>query len=187
MQSPLLVPDKKTGESSRNVRILAFDIAAKKLSAEYVYRTELAGDIDPKSKDKQDDIKLSGLVAYAPNKLLVLERTDALAKLFVVDLSKATNVLGKAWDDKATAPSLEALGDLAAAEITPLAKSLAADLTRIAELPEKIEGIAVLDRSTIALANDSDFVVGTVDASGVNVGKGAKCRLIVLKLDKPLP
>ena len=46
-----------------------------------------------------------------PTTLLILERTDLVAKLYSVDLNQATNVLGSKWNDTKTAPALEALAD----------------------------------------------------------------------------
>src|SRR5262249_272112 len=73
-QSPHSNPDKKTGESSSNARILAFDVAAEKPSAEYLYVLEPASEFEAQAKP--DDIKISGLVALDAKTLLVLERTD---------------------------------------------------------------------------------------------------------------
>jgi hypothetical protein len=42
LQSPLLNPNKKIGEASRNTRILVFDIPSEKVIAEYVYRFEVS-------------------------------------------------------------------------------------------------------------------------------------------------
>ena len=56
-------------------------------------------------------MKVSALAMLDPWRMLVLERTDAVAKIYRVDLTKATNILGTAWDDVATSPSLEALDD----------------------------------------------------------------------------
>jgi hypothetical protein len=47
LQSPLLNPDRKTGKPSRNTRVLVFDIAAEKITAEYVYRLDLSSQFDP--------------------------------------------------------------------------------------------------------------------------------------------
>ena len=49
-------------------------------------------------------------------------------------------------------------------------------------MPEKIEGLTIIDNTTLAIANDNDFDVGTVDAAGNNKGSGKKCRVIVLKV-----
>jgi hypothetical protein len=186
LQSPLSVPDKKTGEASRHSRVLAFDIAARRPVAEYLYRIEVAGDVDPKAVGEQDEMKLSGIVALDARRLLVLERTDDLAKLFLVDLEGASDLLGTRWDDGEATASLEALTDPGDGKLVPLRKTLAVDLAALKELPRKLEGIAVIDATTIAVANDDDFDVGELDERGNNVGTGAKSRLIVLSLAQPL-
>jgi Esterase-like activity of phytase len=50
LQSPLLNPDKKTGDASRNSRLIAFDIPSEKVTAEYVYRFDVAKEFDPNPK-----------------------------------------------------------------------------------------------------------------------------------------
>jgi hypothetical protein len=134
-------------------------------------------------------MKLSGVVALSPTTLLVLERTDVVAKLYTVDLSRATNLLGSKWDDLKTAPALEALADPASAEVRVVPKSLVVDLSSIDGVPEKIEGVAVLDQRTIAISNDNDFdsEEGQYDDAGNNVGKGKKSKILIISLDKPLP
>jgi hypothetical protein len=189
LQSPLLNPDKNIGDASRNTRLLVFDIGSEKVTAEYAYRFEASKDFDPGPKNTPDEMKLSGVVALSPTTLLVLERTDVVAKLYTVDLSRATNLLGSKWDDLKTAPALEALADPASAEVRVLAKSLVLDLSIIEGVPEKIEGVAVLDQRTIAISNDNDFdsEEGQYDDAGNNVGKGKKSKILIISLDKPLP
>ena len=189
LQSPLLNPDKNIGDASRNTRVLLFDIGSEKVTAEYAYRFEASKDFDPGPKNTPDEMKLSGVVALSPTTLLVLERTDVVAKLYTVDLSRATNLLGSKWDDLKTAPALEALADPASAEVRVLAKSLVLDLSNIDGVPEKIEGVAVLDQRTIAISNDNDFdsEEGQYDDAGNNVGKGKKSKILIISLDKPLP
>ncbi len=186
LQSPLLVPDAKTGNASRNTRIIEFDVATERVVAEYVYRFDPVTEFDPGAKGPEE-MKLSGAIALTPDTLLVLERTDWVAKLYTVDLRQATNILGSKWDDPATAPSLEALEDLAAAQVKVLPKSLVLDLESLPSMPDKIEGVAVIDRDTIAVINDNDFDVGDFDTAGNNVGKGVKSQLLVIALPRPLP
>lgn len=186
LQSPLLNPDKKTGDVSRQTRILAFDVASEKTVAEYVYRFEAAKEFDPEHS-APDEMKVSSVAAINPGALLVLERTDWVAKIYRVDLGAATNILGSRWDDPAASPALEALNDPGAGEFRPLKKTLVVDLSRLDGVPEKIEGLAVLDATTIAVANDNDFDVGDFTAGGDNAGKGAKNRLLKIALPEPLP
>ena len=81
LQSPLLNPDRKTGDASRNTRVLVFDIRGEKVTAEYVYRFEVSTEFDRSPKNTPDEMKLSAVVALNPNTLLILERTDLIAKL----------------------------------------------------------------------------------------------------------
>lgn len=189
LQSPLLNPDKKTGEGSRNTRLMVFDIPSEKVIGEYVYRFDTAKDFDPNPKTTPDEMKLSGAAFINPTTLLVLERTDAVAKLYTVDLNKATNILNTKWDDPKTVPSLEALADPATVNLSVLPKSLVVDLSSLEGMPEKIEGVAVLDANTIAVSNDNDFdsEESQYDAEGNNIGKGKISQILSISLAKPLP
>jgi hypothetical protein len=189
LQSPLGIPDRKTGEDSRNTRVFLFDRESERVSAEYVYHFDEATEFDPRPRMNRDEMKLSAVVYLNPTTLLILERTDWVAKLYSVDLTQATNILNSKWDDPKTTPSLESLDDLDKIEIRSLSKSLVLDLSRFKEMPEKIEGVAVIDRNTIAIANDNDFdsEESKYDQDGNNVGKGKKSQLFIIALDKPLP
>jgi hypothetical protein len=134
-------------------------------------------------------MKLSAVVFLNPTNLLVLERTDLVAKLYAVDLSNATNILNTKWDNPKTDPTLEALDEPAAAELRVLPKSLVVDLKQFKQMPDKIEGVAILDRNTIAVCNDNDFdsEENKYDAEGNNLGKGKKTEILIISLSKPLP
>jgi Esterase-like activity of phytase len=189
LQSPLLNPDKKTGDGSRNSRLIVFDIPSEKVTAEYVYRFDVAKEFDPNPKTTPEEMKLSAVVFLNPTTLLILERTDLVAKLYSVDLSQATNILNTKWNDLKTAPSLEALVDPAAAHVSVLRKSLVLDLSSLNGMPEKIEGVALVDRNTIAVSNDNDFdsEESKYDADGNNIGKGKISQILTISLAKPLP
>ena len=94
LQSPLLNPDTATGNPSRMSRILAFDVATEKPTAEYVYRFDAVGDFDLTANRSATEMKLSAVVALSADSLLILERTDWVAKIYRADLSQATNILG---------------------------------------------------------------------------------------------
>jgi hypothetical protein len=181
LQSPLWNPDKKTGDASRQTRILAFDIAGEKVVAEYVYQFDQSKEFDP-AHSAPDEMKISALSWIAAGKLLVLERTDWIAKVYKLDLAAAKNILGNRWDDPKASPSLEALDDSGQESLT---KDLVADLGKL-KLPEKIEGLAVLDGKTIAVSNDNDFDIGEFNAGGENVGAGAKNSIVLIALPEAL-
>lgn len=185
VQSPLSNPTKKIGEASRNIRFLAVSTRTGRPVAEYAYRMEAIDDFDPGAGGKQDDMKISGLVALGKDRLLVDERTDARAQLYVADLRRATDILGSSWDDTATTPSLEAAADL---PVRGAAKSLLLDLGTVPGLPGKIEGIAVTGHRTIVVASDNDFGMtdgpGAFDADGRLVDSGKETIVATLTLPR---
>lgn len=186
LQSPLSNPNNDTGQASRNTRILVFDIPSEQVTAEYVYQFEPFGTFDPSARD-QNDMKLSGLEMLDAGTLLAVERTNEAAKIYAVQLDQgATNVLGSRWDDTEKSPSLEAVSELAAVGITPLAKRLVVDLTQTPGTPSKIEGVALLTARRIAVANDNDFNIGAYDGEGNTIGTGDPNMVITIALDRPL-
>ncbi len=186
LQSPLSNLDGETGEASRATRILVFDTATEQTAGEYVYEFDVATDFDPDPEVVQDDMKLSGVVAVNGTTLLILERTDAVAKLYTVDLTGATDIAGSVWNDAATAPTLEETADLAAAGVTALSKTLLVDLSTLDGMPGKIEGVAVIDATTVAVANDNDFDIGDIGADGCNAGEGKKSQILIVQTP-PIP
>jgi len=185
LQSPLKNPDPATGELSTNTRVLAFDVATEQVVGEYIYCFD-----DPArygAPGAPGEMKLSGVIALSPTTLLILERTDAVAKLYTVDLSKATNVVGSAWDEPAAAATLETWATPAANKVKPLPKTLLLDLAQLPETPPKIEGVAIIDAETIAIVNDNDFNLGEFDANGNNSNPpGAQSHLLTIRLSQPL-
>ena len=99
LQSPLSNPDRKTGDLSRNTRVLVFDIASEKVTAEFAYRFDVSKEFDRGPKNTPDEMKLSGVIALNPTTLLILERTDWVAKLYSVDMTQTTNILNTKWND----------------------------------------------------------------------------------------
>ncbi len=185
VQSPLGNPDEETGETSRVTRILAVDAITGEPAAEYAYVMESGPEFDPAEGIEQADMKVSGIVAIDNDTALVLERTDDVARLYTIELAGATNLLGTAWDDASTTPSLEA-GDLSA-DVTPVAKTLLADLST-ADVPTKIEGVAVVDGGTLAVSNDNDFDLGSLEEGSVAWAPGGKrSEIILLKVPGGIP
>ncbi|NUR71914.1 MAG: esterase-like activity of phytase family protein [Hamadaea sp.] len=182
LQSPLLNPDKKTGEASRTTRLLRFSPRKAQVISEYAYRFDPVSIVDPGQTDPAE-LKISSIVAVGPSTLLVEERTDNAARLHRVRLPKGEGILGGQWDDLSTTPSLEAADDDAYA----LPKELVIDLNTIAEAPKKIEGIAVVDPHTIVVINDNDFGMsdgtGAFDANGRLIDSGILTRVVVIRLN----
>lgn len=179
VQGPLDNPDS---DESRNARIFAFDLGAQRVTAEYVHRFEKVCDVDPDAdckgdKTDQGDLTNSAMAALGNDRLLVEQHTDNAARLYTADLSNATNILGTKWDSASTSPSLEDLdgSDLDDADLDTADTSTTLNLGKLG-LPGKIEGIAVLDPYTVAVANDNDF--GVAD-------QGDKSRIWTITVPDP--
>ncbi|MFF5480338.1 esterase-like activity of phytase family protein [Streptomyces sp. NPDC012935] len=187
VQSPLSLPDTDAGEASRTTRLLRFSPKKKAVTAEYAYRFDPVNVVDP-SEDDTSELKISSVVAVGGNRLLVEERTDKAARLHLVRLDRAANILGGPWDDDTTSPSLEQLDDPAGSGVPVLSKRLVVDLGTVEGVPGKIEGVARVDRGTLALINDNDFGMtdgeGAFDAQGRLVDSGVETSVIYVRLPR---
>ncbi|SDD16938.1 Copper amine oxidase N-terminal domain-containing protein [Paenibacillus sp. UNCCL117] len=172
MQSPLRNPDKKT-DNSRVLRILKFDLSTLKPVAEYAYVSEDAGQFQ---KLAQADIVISDLIAVNETTLLVDERDKnageaaQLKRIYLTDLSEATNVLGKYDDAQAADKTLEqmSMDELAQQSIRFPAKRTVLDAVEFGFPFEKIEGISLVNGNVLSILNDNDFGV----AGDVGPGNG---------------
>ncbi|MFI5736583.1 esterase-like activity of phytase family protein [Kribbella sp. NPDC051587] len=185
LQSPLLNPSKKIGEASLTTRLVRFSPHRGKVTAEYVYRFDPVGVVDP-GEDSTTELKISSVIAVGHETLLVQERTDNAARLQRVVLRDRDNVLGTKWDDTATAPSLEALTDPAASGVPVLSKKLFLDLNTVAGAPKKIEGVALTSKHTLVVINDNDFGMtdgpAAFDAAGNLVDSNIETKLVTIRL-----
>jgi Esterase-like activity of phytase len=168
LETPLDNP-KAAGRASRITRILVLDLQTGQFR-QFAYVLEKSG------------VTNNGITALSENQLLVLERDDkfpgdsadpsTFKRVYRVDLSGATDlsdpangVAGRLFNGK-TVEELT-VEELAAAGLAAVTKSLVVDLLapELAYPHNKPEGIAVIDRQTIAVSNDDDFGI-TDDGSG---------------------
>jgi hypothetical protein len=169
MQNPLANPDTAAYQKAKNSRLLKIERATMRIVGEYVYTLD-----DPKSfrrdpSDKQNDPRISEMMAIGLDRLIVLERTEQTTKLHEVDLAGATNIAGGKWDDVATKPTLEQ-SEVAAVGIKPLSKTLRFDSADFPEMVGKTEGMALLGDGSLALINDDDFGI-----------TGARTQIVIVK------
>ncbi|MFI1003006.1 esterase-like activity of phytase family protein [Streptomyces galbus] len=187
VQSPLSLPDTDAGEASLTTRLLRFSPKKRAVTAEYAYRFDPVGVVDP-GEDDTSELKISSVVAVGGDRLLVEERTDRAARLQSVRLERKADILGGRWDDDTTSPSLEQLADPAASGVPVLAKRLVADLGGVGGVPRKIEGVARVDHDTLALINDNDFGMtdgtGAFDAQGRLVDSGIETKVVYVRLPR---
>ncbi|MFC7304613.1 esterase-like activity of phytase family protein [Streptomyces monticola] len=190
VQSPLSLPDEDAGEASRTTRLLRFSPRQQQVTAEYAYRFDPVGVVDP-GEDDTSELKISSVVATGRDTLLVQERTDRTARLQRVRLDRGSDILGGAWDNPSTSPSLEELDEPADNGVPVLKKDLVVDLGKVEGVPGKIEGVAVTGRSTLALINDNDFGMSdgpeAFDADGRLVDSGLETQVTSVDLGKRLP
>ena len=173
MQNALRNPDKAM-DNSRHVRILKLDLSTLKPVAEYVYQLEDAASF---TGLEQDDIVVSDLVVVSGNTLLIDERDKfagdkaQLKRIYAVDLSNATNVLGK-YDDAAAGRTLEqtTAAELKANGIKPVSKRTVLDAIEFEFPYEKIEGVTLTNGDTLTIVNDNDFGIdSTSEANGTEL------------------
>jgi len=169
MQNPLANPDVKTYQQAKNSRLFKIERASMKVVGEYVYMLDDPSTFRRDPSKRQNDPRISELMAIGLDRLVVLERTDQTTKLYEVDLANATNIAGSRWDDAATSPSLEAT-TVADAKITPVPKTLRLDTTDFPKIVGKTEGMALLGDGALVLINDDDFGIA-----------GASTQIVVLR------
>lgn len=161
LQSPMGDAKDKDYKNSRTVRVLRLDITqptdAKVTGMFLLLQNNKSA--YPEA-DKQKDLKYSDAIAFEQDKLLLLERATKKVKLIVADLSMATNVLNHA---DANSLLFEREGeDLEKLAITPAKMREVFDSRDVFFKidTDKLEGLALLNPSVVALSNDNDFGVG---------------------------
>ncbi len=176
LQSPMENPDKTTRNSLalRVFRIDVTDVDDPVVDREWVHLLA----IKPGKKSPLAD-KVSALWPAGPDKLLIEERDDARSddpagstRIWKVDFSQATNLLGGAYDQAATSPTLEqrylpttdGVVPDDPADVKPGKRSLCVDvnatLTAHGLVNQKLEGMALVKsgrRTRLALIDDNDF------------------------------
>lgn len=189
LQSPLLNPDKKSGEASRTIRILALDTSNAsdpKLAGVYLYQTQAYSEV---GAAEQDNIVVGDMAAVSATKLLVGERDSQEGSthntVFLIDLARATDVSGR---NDLGGKTLEQASEseLQKAGIAYVAKSTVVDLAQLGFRPGKVEGLALVDPTTLAVVSDNDFGIKEIDAKGRIVRSGQAPRLVVIRVPSPL-
>jgi hypothetical protein len=152
----------------------------------YVYQAEAFGDV---GAGEQDDIKIGDLAAVSATRILVGERDSeeggSHKKVYAVDISRATDVSGR---DQFGNKTLEQVSpnDLKKAGVEYAAKTMLVDLARLGFRPDKFEGLAIVDSTTLAVVNDNDFGVESIDSRGRVTRSQSAGRLVVIRIPEAL-
>ena len=187
LQSPLLNPDKSTGDASLQTRILRMNVKSGEVDGEWAYRFEPVNSIDP-TTTKATELKLSAMVALDDNRVLVQERTDNSFIVSLVTLSPGQSILGTPYDTVGASPSLESLKptDSTLASWVPT-KEIIFRSSSVPEMPTKVEGMAVENANTLAFVNDNDFSFSYDARSGRVTAGPSTNRFVYVTLAQPLP
>jgi len=156
MQNPLANPDTAAYRQAQNTRFFKIERETMRIVGEYVYTLDDPMSFRRDPSEKQNDPRISEILAIGEDTFLVDERTEQTTKLYQIDLAGATNILGSKWDELSTLPTLEQTS-AAAADIRPVSKQLKFDSADFPEMVGKTEGIALLGDGSLALINDDDF------------------------------
>lgn len=136
---------------------------------------------------KTGNAKLGDLVSLGNGKFVVIEQGagpdgKVFNRLMLVEIpGNATDIAVIGTDLEKSSMTGAPVNGRSYAAVVPLRKTLLFDLNGANWLAEKAEGLALVDESTLALANDNDFGVKTLvlDANGVAIAGGdiTKCMV----------
>ena len=166
-QSPLAHPDQETHAAARHVRLWTLDTTTGTLLAQYLYELDEPASFQrdlAQGPLQRSDIKVSELVCVGSNRLLVLERASATTKLYLVELSDEL-ALPDEHADEATRPTIEQLSAAGDLDLPTLRKRLLLNTDDHPEISADLEGMALLDPSTLLLVSDNDFGIEDVETA----------------------
>ncbi|MDX1977505.1 MAG: esterase-like activity of phytase family protein [Pseudanabaenaceae cyanobacterium bins.68] len=198
IQSPIDNPDTTadtTSRNSRNLRILEFNTRTNTVTGEYLY---VLDSVTAPGNARTD--KIGDAVSLGGGKFLVIERDDldnqqSNKLIYQVDLSQATNINNPA--NLARVPAgrtLEQLSfsELGAAGIQPVNKLFIVNPSEIGYVgADKLEGLALVNSTTLAIINDNDFGLAPAPIPGNGTvpldTDPTPVRLGLIRLDQPVP
>jgi hypothetical protein len=184
IQSPLLNPSTAIGENSIVHRILEIDPATNAQRMMVYTNQGILG--TGANQIRLKDWKTGDMAAVNDSTLLVIEAgirgTNDNKRVYKININSATTVTSALYGGQ----SVEALDSagLVAAGITPVKKTLLIDLVANGwpAALDKVEGIAILNDSTVALVNDNDFGQTCPAADGIAVPTTNKSHLFTFRL-----
>ena len=150
--------------NSRILRVLRLDISDPlnlQVTGQFLVRMSDAATYP--AGNRPQDLKVSSAAWVSENKLLLLERSDEIgiggAKLVLVDLEGATDI--SALPIAATLTPENVNTDLAALHINVATSTVVYANGETPEITDfKLEGLAILNKNTVAITNDNDFSLG---------------------------
>ncbi len=164
LQSPLGDENDPKLQTARVSRVLRLDLSDP-LNAQVTghFLMPLSHATNYSFTQKQTGVKLNDAEWIAPNKLLVLEQAGGEARLLVTDFTAATNLQNH---PAVATTAFEAAGDdLSKWSINAAVVEVWGSIKHIAASTTKLEGLAIVSPTEIAIANDNDFGLGDNNTS----------------------
>lgn len=197
MQFPLYNPSSAAISGSLVTRILTFDIATG-ATKQYVYlidnaKLQAISEIAAITNTTFLVLERDGEYGTTSNKSTIVKKVYKIDLATATDISDATDAIGGKLYNGKTVEELKTAAALQTNGITPVTKTLVADLAN--DLTnvyphDKAEGIVVINATTIAISNDDDFGVtgtGTYSAKILpSTNTVDRNRIYFIKLSKPL-
>ncbi|RYZ50318.1 MAG: choice-of-anchor D domain-containing protein, partial [Sphingobacteriales bacterium] len=186
IQSPLLNPTQAIGENTRIHRILEIDPATN-TQRMLVYLNDGVIGAAGANQIRRSDWKIGDMAAINDSTFLVIEAalrgTTDIKRIYKININNATAVNSGLYGGQ----SLEALADsagLAFQGITPVSKTLFMDALANGwpSALEKIEGIAIVNDSTVAIINDNDYGQVSPAQNGIATATNALSHLFSYRL-----
>ena len=161
LQSPMGDAKSSQLSGSRTVRIVKLDVTnSLDMKVTGMFLVLQSSMSEYPSTAKQADLKFSDAAMLSSTKILLLERAAKKVKLIVADLKHATNILdlpiSSSLEPEEKSESLNTL-NIEPAETSVVFNSV--DVLFQLDT-DKLEGLAVLTPSVVALSNDNDFALG---------------------------
>lgn len=172
VQSPLRNPVTLANSAlnaMKNVRLVELDPTSF-ATRQFIYIMDNAASVSP--DDTRAD-KIGDMTALPGTGFLMLERDDdalpedpaetIAKKVYAFNLNNATDITSK--DILYSGKSLDQMtsSELSAVGVRPISKVLHIDLVKAGYADyEKVEGLALIDATTVAVVNDNDFRVAGV-------------------------
>lgn len=186
IQSPLLNPSKTIGEATEVHRVLEIDPATH-ATRMFAYLNEGTVGAAGANQIRMSDWKIGDLAAINDSTFLVIEAatrgTSIKKNIYLINIAQATAITSALYNGKSVEAMVDSAG-LAAEGIKAVKKTLFMDLTTNgwpAEL-DKSEGLAIINDSTIAVANDNDFGQVCPNADGIAIATGTLCHVFTYGL-----
>ncbi len=179
LQSPLGDEQNDELKHARVSRVLRLDLADP-LNACVTghFLMPLSRATEYSAKQKQTGLKLNDAEWLAPDRLLVLEQASDGARLVVADFRSATDLRDHPEANSTTFEAASA--DLSKLPVTPASVEVWAALNCLSKETTKLEGLAVLSATEVAVASDNDFGLG-------DNKNGTPSAVWLLRLPRALP